>query len=106
MTKRVRESILELREQLGRLYGDRLRGLILYGSYARGDADEGSDIDLLVVVDDFEDADAEYARISPVACEISLKHDVVISCILYREDEYRRWNTPLLLNVRREGVPV
>jgi len=106
MSEEVRQSIREFRDRVCRLYEDRLRALVLYGSHARGDADEGSDVDLLLVLDNFEDADAEYARISPIASEISLKYDVVISCLLYREDEYLRWNTPLLLNVRREGVQV
>ncbi len=102
----IRQVLHEYRERLGVLYGPRLRNVILFGSYARGDAEEGSDIDLVVVLDDFEDAEAEHARISPVAYEISLNHDVLISCMVYSEAEYRRWNTPLLLNVRREGVLV
>ena len=33
-------------------YGDKIREIILYGSYARGEASKDSDIDLLVLIDD------------------------------------------------------
>lgn len=102
----VRRVLREFRERLGTLYGPRLRNVVLFGSYAREDAEEGSDIDLLVVLDDFDDAEAEHARVSPIAAQVSLEHDVLISCMVYRESEYHRWNTPLLLNVRKEGVLV
>ncbi|MGI8911693.1 MAG: nucleotidyltransferase domain-containing protein [Rubrobacteraceae bacterium] len=36
---------------LGTIYGERYRGMVLYGSYARGEADEGSDVDLLLLLD-------------------------------------------------------
>ncbi len=102
----IRQVLREFHECLHALYGPRLRNVILFGSYARGDAEDGSDIDLVVVLDDFQDAEAENARISPIASELSLNHDVLISCMIYSESEFRRWNTPLLLNVRREGVLV
>jgi predicted nucleotidyltransferase len=39
-------TLARLDQGLQELYGDRFRGLLLYGSYARGEADEGSDVDL------------------------------------------------------------
>lgn len=51
------EPILdEAKERLQKIYGERLKGLILYGSYARGDATEGSDIDLIIVSQSFKRA--------------------------------------------------
>ena len=47
----IREVLLELESRLKDLYGKRFRGLLLYGSYARGDAWEGSDVDLLLLLD-------------------------------------------------------
>jgi uncharacterized protein len=58
----VQKLLKELKQGLIRLYGKRLKGLYLYGSYARGDFEEGSDLDVLVVLDDFQRAPAELDR--------------------------------------------
>ena len=50
MPKTLETLLAELRHRLSGLYGDRLAGLFLYGSQARGDAVTGSDIDVLVVL--------------------------------------------------------
>lgn len=47
----LRELLERLARDLRELYGDRYRDLILYGSYARGEEDEGSDVDLLLLLE-------------------------------------------------------
>lgn len=94
----------ELRTGMERIYGNRLRGLILFGSHARGDAVEGSDIDVMVLLEGEVDAGAEISRTSELRSVLSLKHDVVISCVYIPEAEYRDGQSPLLLNARREGI--
>jgi predicted nucleotidyltransferase len=37
--------------ELKKMYGERYRGLVLYGSYARGEADQGSDVDVLLLLE-------------------------------------------------------
>lgn len=92
--------------ELKGVYGRRLDAVVLYGSRARGDTAAESDIDTLVVVDPGGDFWAEFGRISTIANRLSLEHDVVISAIPVDLQEFRQAGTPLLLNVRREGVRV
>jgi uncharacterized protein len=106
MTKNVQTILSLLRVRLEALYGDRLVGLVLFGSQARGDASPGSDIDVMVVVRGVVDAGAEIRRVGPITAALSLEHDVVLSCVFVSSERYSNERSPLLLNVRREGVAV
>ena len=96
----------EIRRRFQDLYGDRLVTLVLYGSQARGDAEPGSDIDVMVVLNGSVQAGAEVQRTGAVVSDVSLEFDEVVTCVFVNEEEFARRNTPLLLNVRREGVVV
>jgi len=50
LTEKEKQVVKELVDELKKLYGDNLSRVILYGSKARGDATEDSDIDILVVL--------------------------------------------------------
>ena len=102
----LKKIVAELRRGLEGLYGERLARLVLYGSQARGDAAVGSDIDVLVVLVGDVSPCEEIARASELVAELSLRHDVVIVPTFVSEDRYQREGSPLLLNVRREGLPV
>ena len=106
MDSAVSQVVSELRLRLERLYGERLADMVLYGSQARGDAEAGSDVDVLVVLRGGVTPCAEIARTSDVVAEVSLAHDLTVVCAFVSEDQFLHEGSPLLLNVRREGVPV
>ncbi|MCK9460952.1 MAG: nucleotidyltransferase domain-containing protein [Proteobacteria bacterium] len=106
MTKSVQIVLSLLRGRLEALYGDRLVGIVLFGSQARGEASPGSDIDVMVVVRGPVDPGEEIERVGPITAALSLEHDVVLSCVFVSSDRYSNERSPLLLNVRREGVAV
>jgi len=96
----------EIRAGLSAVYGPRLRQVYLYGSYARGEQREGSDLDILVVLAEADDVGAELARMSDLGSRLSLAHDVTISFLPVSESEFATLQTPFLLNVRREAVTI
>ncbi|MFC1834109.1 nucleotidyltransferase domain-containing protein [Thermodesulfobacteriota bacterium] len=53
--------------------------VILFGSYALGEADEGSDIDLLVIERDFEDEAAEYLRLREAVGQVGVGVDLLLT---------------------------
>jgi predicted nucleotidyltransferase len=91
---------------LGEIYGDRLKDVVLYGSSARDDASPESDIDLLVVLDEIASRQTELARMSGILWKHSLANDTVVAEIPVSEHEYRNLADPLLAQVRAEGVSV
>ncbi len=96
--------LTDLRQQLQDHYGSRLVGLLLYGSQARGDASFGSDIDVLVILDNSVDPLLEISQAGKVTAAVSLQYDVVISCVYVSKTRYEQEKSPLLLNAQREGV--
>jgi uncharacterized protein len=101
----VQEIIRETREELELIYADHLKEIILFGSYARGDFTNESDINLILLLDKI-DASRERAKYSSVISRISLKYDTVVSVIPIEYEEFHRKRTPLILNVNREGIKV
>jgi predicted nucleotidyltransferase len=106
MKKNLSIILTELRRRFEVLYGTRLVYLILFGSQARGDAELGSDIDVLVVLNGLVNPGEEIERTGGITAELSLQHDVVISCVFVSIERYNYEYSPLLLNVHREGITV
>ena len=106
MDDKLSAIIVELRRQFELLYGERLVQMVLFGSQARGDAEPESDIDVLVVLRGPVDPGEEIARTGEVTARVSLKHDVVISRVFISAEQFAEEQSPLLLNVRREGLSV
>jgi len=102
---KIKEVLEEFKKEIEKLYGDRLKEIILYGSYARGDATEDSDIDLLIVLEGKVTPGKEIDRMIDIITEINLKYGVLISVYPVSEEDYKKVNSPLLINVRREGIP-
>lgn len=106
MGDKLTAILAELRRHFEALYGERLVCMILFGSQARGDAEAGSDIDVLVVLRGPVDPGQEIARTGEVTAALSLKHEVVISRVFISAEQFSEEQSPLLLNVRREGIRV
>jgi predicted nucleotidyltransferase len=106
LTQQLRTILDELRSRFEALYGERLVHMVLFGSQARGDAEPGSDIDMMVVLKGPVDSYEEIERTIGDVAGVSLDHDEVIACVFVSEEEFERERSPLMLNVRREGVAV
>ncbi|MBI3422450.1 MAG: nucleotidyltransferase domain-containing protein [Acidobacteria bacterium] len=106
MTPKVQMILAELKQRLTAIYGDRLVKLVLFGSQARGDATAESDIDTLLVLRGPVDAGEELERTSVCVADLSLANDVVVSRTFATEQSFQHERSPLLLNIRREGVSV
>jgi uncharacterized protein len=102
----LEEVLRDLDGGLRDLYGERHRGLVLYGSRARGEADEGSDVDLLLLLEGPVEVGREIRRSSGVVASLALKAGLVLSLIPVSIEEYRASSDPYLINARREGAIV
>lgn len=94
--------ISEYHQRLEEVLGDELDSIVLYGSHARGDAEPGSDIDILCIIKRPFDYGELILKTSRVTAEVSLKYDVVLSRSFVSRDDYASRRTPFLTNVHRE----
>lgn len=99
----LKQLLRELKTGVEGLYGNRLKGLYLYGSYARGEQDSGSDLDLLIVLDDYKRYGEEVERTGQLSSDLSLKFGVTVSSVFMRESEWLYGESPFLRNVRPEA---
>mgnify|MGYP001306933263 CR=1 FL=1 len=87
-----------------REYGDRLDRLILFGSQARGETNLDSDVDLLIVLHDPVIISQEMQKTSLFIANFCLENNLVISRIFLPKLRFENENSPLLRNIRREGI--
>jgi predicted nucleotidyltransferase len=105
MNDRVRTLLIELKSGLASIYGARLKGVYLYGSYARGEEDGESDADVIVILDHCDQYGAEVDRTGHLISELSLKYGVSISRAFVSQTDWLRGETPFLVNARDEAIP-
>ena len=105
MESKVLNILKELKIGLSRTYGDRLKGVFLFGSYARGEQDKESDFDVLVIIDEFSAGyGTEVTRTGQLTSDLSLKYGISISKVFLREKDWTQAENPFLFNVRQEVI--
>lgn len=101
---RIDTITTEFKQNAAKLYGDRLVDVILYGSYARGQATESSDIDIAVVLAGEVSPGKEIDRMIDIITDLNLRHCTLLSVYPVSEKDYNTRKSPLLINLRREGI--
>ena len=100
----IRKLMKELKEGLVRIYGDKLKAVYLYGSYARGDYRQGSDVDVMILLSDYKSYWEELERSTELASDVSLEYDVTVSRLIMKEIQWKQSDMPVLRNIRKDGV--
>ena len=107
MPSYMKKIINDFIKQIKEILGNRLKRVILYGSYARGDYNKSSDVDIMILTDlDDEEIEEYRDKISDVAFNIELEKEISISPIVKNIDKYNaRVNViPFYMNIQKEGV--
>ncbi|SDH38834.1 Nucleotidyltransferase domain-containing protein [Dyadobacter soli] len=108
-SRKVPESIAGLAEEFAKgiraLYGDRLDRVILFGSYARGEQHEESDVDFLVVLEGIEiNGYHEIGLMSPFTFEMSIKYGLSVSAVPMSAGKFEGNCSLLSNNIHTDGI--
>lgn len=106
-TPDLREILEEIKKELIALVGDRLLRIVLFGSRARGDHSDHSDVDLAIVIRGLT-RDLKHRVLEKVA-EIELKHLMPVSAFVVSEEEFNRLKERerrIALDIESEGIPL
>lgn len=106
MDKRIIQLTNQVKKYLISTYGEKIKGIILYGSYARGGSTKDSDIDILVLIDDSTDPFEVRRSLSDLLFDILLESGEFISTVVLPENFFENYNYPFIINVKKEGVMV
>ena len=107
--KKINNIIDEFVNEVNKTLGNRVKKIILYGSYARGDYNKSSDIDIMILTDLKDDEIYEnFVKISDIAYDIEEKNnfDITLSPLVKNIDRFNYWleALPFYTNVQNEGV--
>ncbi len=104
MNEEIRQLLDELKKQLILVYGDRLKGVYLFGSCARNEAGRESDVDVVIVLDRVESYSREIDSTSTIIASLSLRFGRSISRVFTSEQQWNTEGTMFLQNVRGEAI--
>jgi len=100
----LKKLLAELKDGLRCTYGKRLKGVFVFGSFARGDQNRDSDLDILVVLENFQRANLEITNTSDLVARLSLAYGITITRFFVTEAEWKESQSSFLLNVREDAV--
>jgi predicted nucleotidyltransferase len=98
------EIAVEARRHLQNIYGQRLRGVYLYGSAARDQLTADSDIDIAVILDEIPSRFEEHSRTSRLGSDISLDHNTVVLFFFAEESDFETGRFAIHRAIKSEGI--
>ena len=105
----IQNILLLFAQNVRKLIGKNLSKILVYGSYARGDYNENSDIDIMILtslpenkIEPIEDA------LYDIAFDFMMEYEIQISVIVNNEEHFKYWlgALPFYDNVEREGIEI
>ncbi|MCD8048903.1 MAG: nucleotidyltransferase domain-containing protein [Clostridia bacterium] len=107
MPQTIQNIIEKYVSEMQKIYGEHLRKVILYGSYARGDFKEDSDIDIMILLalSDLEIKNYRH-QLSEITYDFNDYYGTDIKPIAKSEEHFMKWveNYPFYANINKEGV--
>ncbi|MEY4877212.1 MAG: hypothetical protein RL708_2361 [Bacteroidota bacterium] len=96
----------EVKQIAQKIYGDELTDVVLYGSYARNEAWEESDLDLMVLFKMPHNASKEISKMQTESSKLQLDNLIYISFLISDENKFSSVPLPIYYNIKKEGIKI
>ena len=107
MSASVQMILSKYVNELEKIYGTYLKSVILYGSYARGDFNEDSDIDIMILLDLDDMLIKKYRHeLSGMTYDFNMNYDVDIKPTIKNKEHFEQWVDvyPFYKSIKKDGV--
>ncbi|AUC62345.1 toxin-antitoxin system toxin component [Cyanobacterium sp. HL-69] len=100
----INAILVIFKQRVINIYKENLSQLILFGSRARGDAKQDSDIDILIVLKNVNQDKNKYEKMINLVSDLCLEYNFLISCVYISESQFKSEKSPLMINIHKEGI--
>lgn len=99
------KKLCEMCKDIGEVYSDSIEEVVLYGSYARGQETDESDVDVALVLKENQ-TEEQYNKLTDIVVDYELDLGITLSVIPIDKSEYREWKSilPFYKSVEKEGI--
>lgn len=105
----IKGLLNDLKRDLKEIFEDKLKKIIIYGSYARGNNDDESDLDIMVLLDmDEKEIKKKRDEVINLTVDLTTRYGIVLSIIENNYNYFYDWTDvlPFFANVNREGIEI
>ncbi len=104
---KIKDLLHSAEIELRKIFNDKLKKIILFGSYSRGDNGKESDVDVMVLIDD-PNPNRYENEVLDVEVDLSLEYDMVLTLFLENENKYieGRIYKPFFKEIEKEGIEI
>ena len=107
MPRILNELLIQYVNDVCNIYGNQLKAIILYGSYARGDYNADSDVDIMILADMTDEEISKKGRaLSDLTFDYNFDNELKIMPIVKNYEHFNKWLRayPFYNNIKKEGV--
>lgn len=104
-TKNIENILHEVEKRILELFGTNVEKIILFGSYARNDFNEASDVDIIVILKDNKIEDYRKLRVKIIS-EFFMNYEILLSIRILSNRDFIKYKdiSPFLQNIIKEGI--
>ncbi|MGC9781196.1 MAG: nucleotidyltransferase domain-containing protein [Candidatus Heimdallarchaeota archaeon] len=106
MKAKLKKILKEIKNYTEKIYAEKLKQVILYGSQVRETATQESDIDILIIVDETLNPFEVRTQLNDLLWDLLINEGVFVSVVVLPENFYENYNSPFIRNVKEEGIIV
>ena len=104
---KLNKITIQIVEAYRDIYGQSIKNIVMYGSFARDDFDDESDIDFAAIVEgERQVLQKQLEKVWDKASDIGLEYDAVVSPVVIPYEEFLEYKDklPYYRNIDKEGI--